>query len=1639
MSTNAPRGWKSRLLLRSALTSTALLAVLFTGWSQSASLNTSSTFFSFECEGNNFTVFPTVSGFPGPYTFELKFDGLAPDIVGEDADLQPSYTVQASSAGIYEFEITATDGVNNASFTTIPFEVGPIIEGSLSLATLGPGFEEIAIPGQPTLFRYCSNTAAVDMLFDVAFDAPTNPGTQVTIDWGDGNISTDADFVASSVEHNYAPGSWQIAMTVDDSNNGLGFGCSQTTTYNVFVGTAPEASLTLAAAELCLNNPVAEIILGNTSLTELTWNVVFSDGSVPNTFTTSSDDVSLNHTFTSSSCGEVLQTPFGQLNDGFFVTALAENACGFTTFNNAGPFEVSVPASLQISSDAGLVVCPDEPVGLSNTSIPPTLTTGFGCTDDYTYRWELDPALTLVSGGLGSDNGFPNQPDFWSSGDDNIEVTSDITGTHQVALIAYTNTACGGDTAFFDLTIADPGVLSLDIANQNVCSGVQVQDFTFSVDPANYGITWTVLDVDSNAVAPGQIPGIDVVTGTGIGSASPSDDWTLTNTSSQPFSFLVEATVPCAASDPLIHEIVVLPEPVITASPLASTICSGAETNISLGINTGEPIDWNITTGPDVTGPGSTGPGLSITDTWENIGLTNSTVQYEIFAAPGSQCLGDTVDVEVTVLPAIQLPPLNDEVLCPGNNVSAIQFDAIQGATYTWTNSDVEVGLGAGGQGDIPAWTAATNNTSESFTSTVNVTGQVANCPVLQDSYTIEVQPTPTVVATPAQQTLCSGATTAITLSVNTGEDLGWSSSSSGGILTPGSTTGTGTFISETWTNTGDANGDVVYTIDVVNAGQPGTCPSQPASVAVTVLPGLPALGPLSDQILCPGDIFTGVNFPDVQGAVWSWTNVNPNNGLAANGTGDIAPWIAPANATTDSLGGPVTIVGQVGACPTENAGEFLAIVNQTPTITAIPTDTTICSGLSPDVELFLNTDDTLFWTSTWDAAIVGDVEAFGSEVLLDNQFFNTGLNPADVVFEVTVVNALNTNICPFVDEIVTVTVLPGLTPEQFPDVTLCPGEMAAPVALPAIADVTWTWENDNPTTGLGPDGEGDIPAWEALPNTSDTANTGTVTVVGQLPDCEAAEVGSYQIAVLPAPVIVATPENPVVCSGDEVNAALAWNGPGTAEWTAAPVAGVQGIVSPNSGNLIDDVLVNTNTSVATVTYVIAIDVPEGAACPGDPLSLQVDVLPQIPALAFGNQTLCPNTDGAGTTLPSIETVEWSWTNTNENIGLPNGGLGDVPSWTATNPGTDAIDGTVTIFGEAGACGPQEAGSFDVSVFPTPQADVTVSPNGNLSCIDSLAIIEWDIVTDFTQVTNFEGGSILTEDIVLLDLDSAVVDEAATYTMTLFSTASGCTATQEIVVNPIDDIVITDVVAMNPLCFEEASGAIEIITDETGPVDYTWTGPSDASDNLATDLLAGDYFVTATNEAGCQDTASVTLNDPEVLDVSIAESVVSECGEDNGYLVADAMGGSGDLSYTWFDADSVALVNESLVLEDIDAGEYTFAAEDANGCVTDTTVYLDCVPLPEPIPAQFISPNGDNKNDRWTIDNMYYFPNAKIQVFNRWGIEVFNTEGRYLGDWEGTNEDGKTLPSATYFYVIDTKKKSQRPFNGYLELQTNQP
>ncbi len=74
------------------------------------------------------------------------------------------------------------------------------------------------------------------------------------------------------------------------------------------------------------------------------------------------------------------------------------------------------------------------------------------------------------------------------------------------------------------------------------------------------------------------------------------------------------------------------------------------------------------------------------------------------------------------------------------------------------------------------------------------------------------------------------------------------------------------------------------------------------------------------------------------------------------------------------------------------------------------------------------------------------------------------------------------------------------------------------------------------------------------------------------------------------------------------------------------------------------------------------------------------------------------------------------------------------------------------------------------------------------------------------------------------------------------------------------------------------------------------------------------------------------------------------------------------------------------------------------------------------VPEGF-SPNGDGINDMLTIPGILHFPNSRIQIFNRWGREIFDVAG-YQNDWDGTSHDrldfgnGK-LPEGTYFVLLD--------------------
>ena len=82
-----------------------------------------------------------------------------------------------------------------------------------------------------------------------------------------------------------------------------------------------------------------------------------------------------------------------------------------------------------------------------------------------------------------------------------------------------------------------------------------------------------------------------------------------------------------------------------------------------------------------------------------------------------------------------------------------------------------------------------------------------------------------------------------------------------------------------------------------------------------------------------------------------------------------------------------------------------------------------------------------------------------------------------------------------------------------------------------------------------------------------------------------------------------------------------------------------------------------------------------------------------------------------------------------------------------------------------------------------------------------------------------------------------------------------------------------------------------------------------------------------------------------------------------------------------------------------------------------------------------ITPNGDGANDFWTVDGIENFPNATVQIFNRWGDIVKDFNGNF-SSWDGKNSDGKDLEDGVYYYVINLQRQKGKKgiIKGYITI-----
>ncbi|NVO21442.1 MAG: gliding motility-associated C-terminal domain-containing protein, partial [Bacteroidetes bacterium] len=94
----------------------------------------------------------------------------------------------------------------------------------------------------------------------------------------------------------------------------------------------------------------------------------------------------------------------------------------------------------------------------------------------------------------------------------------------------------------------------------------------------------------------------------------------------------------------------------------------------------------------------------------------------------------------------------------------------------------------------------------------------------------------------------------------------------------------------------------------------------------------------------------------------------------------------------------------------------------------------------------------------------------------------------------------------------------------------------------------------------------------------------------------------------------------------------------------------------------------------------------------------------------------------------------------------------------------------------------------------------------------------------------------------------------------------------------------------------------------------------------------------------------------------------------------------------------------------------------------------------------FLTPNEDTHNDVWTIDNIQYWPENEVLIFNRWGdrIREFKHYNNTTTVWDGTNEAGRPVPDGTYFYIVKVRHEDgntglmkEDALSGFIMVKSN--
>jgi gliding motility-associated-like protein len=83
---------------------------------------------------------------------------------------------------------------------------------------------------------------------------------------------------------------------------------------------------------------------------------------------------------------------------------------------------------------------------------------------------------------------------------------------------------------------------------------------------------------------------------------------------------------------------------------------------------------------------------------------------------------------------------------------------------------------------------------------------------------------------------------------------------------------------------------------------------------------------------------------------------------------------------------------------------------------------------------------------------------------------------------------------------------------------------------------------------------------------------------------------------------------------------------------------------------------------------------------------------------------------------------------------------------------------------------------------------------------------------------------------------------------------------------------------------------------------------------------------------------------------------------------------------------------------------------------------------------KFFTPNGDDFNDTWTINDLFLQPDSKIDIYDRYG-KLLKQILPFQAGWDGTY-NGREMAAGDYWFVVEFKyNNARRQFKTHFALK----